>query len=137
LTSIKDSTVGKRRKYQKKVNQPVIAVRLDLDTPGLTYRKWGSTQRAKRGDWLVDNAGEIYTVDARTFARTYKRLRAGTYVKSTPIWAEVATDAGRIRTKEGASSYKPGDYLVYNNRNGSDGYCMTAKQFKSMYKPIS
>lgn len=125
-----------RRKYQKKANQPVIAVRLNLDTPGLTYRKWGATQRAKRGDWLVDNAGETYTIDARTFARTYKRLRPGTYVKTTPVWAEKATQAGRIQTKEGFSSYQPGDYLVYNHRNGRDGYCMTAKQFNAMYKPM-
>ena len=125
------------RKYQKKVNQPVIAVRLDLDTDGLTYRKWGALQRAKPGDWLVDNDGDIYTVDAKTFARTYKRLQPGTYVKTTPIWAEVATQAGSIPTKEGASHYKPGDYLVYNNPNGRDGYCMSAKKFKSMYEPAS
>jgi len=125
-----------RRKYQKKANQAVIAVRLDLDTPGLTYRKWGATQRAKRGDWLVDNAGEVYTVDARTFARTYKRLRPGTYVKITPVWAEKATQAGQIQTKEGASHYEAGDYLVYNSRGGGDGYCMTAKKFSSMYRSV-
>lgn len=130
-------TTLRRRKYQKRANQPVIAVRLNLDTDGLTYRKWGALQRAKRGDWLVDNDGDIYTVDAKTFTRTYKCLRPGAYVKITPVWAEVATQPGSIPTKEGASHYKPGDYLVYNNRNGGDGYCMSAKKFKSMYEPAS
>lgn len=128
--------MSKRSPYQKKVNKPVIAVRLDLDIENLTYQKWGDTQQAKRGDWLVDNDGEIYTIDARSFARTYKRLRLGTYVKTTPIWAERATKAGSVRTKEGASHYEPGDYIVYNNRNGRDGYCISAKKFKSMYKPM-
>jgi hypothetical protein len=126
--------MGTRRKYQKKANHPVIAVRLNLDTPGLTYRKWGATQRAKRGDWLVESDGDTYTIDARTFARTYKRLRPGTYIKMTPVWAEKATQPGQIRTKEGASQYQPGDYLVYNNRNGRDGYCMPARKFNAMYK---
>jgi hypothetical protein len=38
----------------------VIAVKIDLDTDGLTYQKWGGTQRAKRGDWLVNNEGGVY-----------------------------------------------------------------------------
>jgi len=126
----------KRRKYQKKQNQPVTAVKLDLDMDTLQYRKWGGLQRAKRGDWLVDNDGDVYTVDARTFARTYKRLRQGIYVKTTSIWAEVATQPGTIQTKEGASKYARGDYIVYNNRNGSDGYCVAAKKFRTMYKPV-
>ena len=128
--------MAKRRQYQKKRNQPVIAVRLDLDIDTLKYHKWGGLQRAKRGDWLVDNDGDVYTVDARTFARTYKRLQQGIYVKITPVWAEVATERGRIQTKEGASEYERGDYIVYNNRNGGDGYCVAAKKFKAMYKPI-
>jgi hypothetical protein len=51
----------------------VAAVRLALDTEGLVYRKWGGQQHAKPGDWSVDNDGDVYTVDAGVFARTYRR----------------------------------------------------------------
>jgi hypothetical protein len=110
-------------------------VQLDLDTAGFWYRKWGAKQRCKRGDWLVDNHGEVYTVDARVFARTYQRLRPGTYLKSTPVWAERAQRAGSIVTKEGRSHYRAGDYIVYNDRAGRDGYCMAARKFRSLYLP--
>jgi hypothetical protein len=126
---------AKRRKYVKKAKQTVVAVRLDIETAGISYRKWGGAQRAKRGDWLVDNRGDVYTVNGRVFARTYKRVGPGIYAKTTPVWAEVATQAGSIRTKEGASHYKRGDYLVFNDRNGRDGYCMSAAKFKAMYRP--
>jgi hypothetical protein len=124
----------RRVKYRKKSSQFVVAVRLDLETEGLSYQKWGGPQRAKRGDWLVDNDGDVYTVDGKVFARTYRRLRPGCYVKKTPVWAEVAAETGSIRTKEGASQYRKGDYLVYNHRNGGDGYCMSPAKFKAMYK---
>jgi hypothetical protein len=133
--------MGTRRKYQKKAKQKVIAIKLDLKFDGFEYQKWGAKQRAKRGDWLVDNSGDVYTVDAKSFARTYRQqrtaagaLRPGTYEKFAPVWAEKATGAGTIKTKEGASSYKRGDYIVYNSRNGRDGYCISAANFKSMYR---
>src|SRR5262245_38446997 len=126
---------AKRSKYRKRAGRSVVAVRLDLDTDGLSYRKWGGRQRAKRGDWLVDNDGDVYTVDAKVFARTYEPVRLGIYVKATPVWAEVATESGSMKTKEGASRYRRGDYLVYNERDGSDGYCMSATKFQAMYKP--
>jgi hydrogenase maturation factor len=50
----------------------------------------------------------------------------------TSICAEKATQVGPIQTKEGASHYRPGDCVVYNKRNGRDGYCMTAKEFNSV-----
>jgi len=127
--------IQKRRKYFRKASQTVVAVRMDLQMRALEYRKWGGLQRAKRGDWLVDNGGDIYTVDGAVFARTYRRLRPGIYLKTTPVWAEVAVSAGRVKTKEGESHYKRGDYLVYNNRSGTDAYCMSAAKFKSLYKP--
>lgn len=123
-----------RRKYRKKPSQFVIAVKLDLVTKGLEYRKWGAAQRAKRGDWLVDNQGEVYTVDGKVFARTYRRLRPGVYVKITPVWAEVAAAAGSVETKEGRSHYRRGDYIVFNEAKGGDGYCMSATKFKAMYQ---
>jgi hypothetical protein len=126
--------MAERRRYRKRSTQFVTAVKLDLDTKGLAYRKWGAAQRAKRGDWLVDNDGEVYTVDGRVFARTYRRLRPGVYVKTTPVWAEIAKEAGSVKTKEGRSHYRRGDYLVFNEARGGDGYCMSARKFKAMYR---
>lgn len=122
------------RRYREKPDRFVTAVRLELDTAGFTYRKWGGVQRCKRGDWLVNNDGEVYTVDAKTFAKTYRRLWPGVYVKTTPVWVEVATAEGSVKTKEGRSHYKRGDYIVYNGKARKDGYCMSAVKFKARYK---
>jgi len=124
-----------RAPYRKKASEYVVAVRLDFETDGLVYRKWGGTQRAKAGDWLVDNAGDVYTVDAEVFARTYERVLAGVYIKITPVWAEVATHAGSVKTKEGQSHYQAGDYIVSNNSDGSDKYAVSATKFEQMYRP--
>lgn len=127
--------MSERRRYRKKVSAAVTAVRLSLDTDGFTYRKWGAEQRCKQGDWLVDNDGDAYTVDADVFARTYRKVSEGVYVKTTPIWAEVATEAGAIATKEGRTHYEAGDYIVFNEEHGGDGYAVTAKKFEEMYEP--
>lgn len=124
-----------RRRYTKKPDQFVIAVQLKLDTDGFSYRKWGAEQRCKQGDWLVDNNGDIYSVDQAVFTKTYRRLKPGAYVKTTPIWAEKAATDGSVKTKEGESFYQAGDYLVYNNEDGTDAYCISADKFESMYEP--
>ena len=126
--------MGIRRRYRKRPDQFVVAVELDLETDGFSYFKWGAQQRCKRGDWLVDNGGDIYTVDREVFANTYRKVDIGKYVKTTPVWAEVAAEAGSVVTKEGKSSYEAGDYLVYNNEDGSDAYCVSAAKFESMYE---
>jgi hypothetical protein len=126
--------MGTRHRYIKRPDQFVVAVQLSLDTEGFGYRKWGAEQRCKRGDWLVDNAGDVYTVDADVFARTYREVAPGHYVKTTPVWAEVATEAGSVPTKEGRSHYRRGDYLVYNNEDGTDAYCVSAEKFEAMYQ---
>ncbi len=126
--------MGNRRRYRKKADQFVVAVQLDLDTDGFIYRKWGAEQRCQQGDWLVDNDGDHYTVDGEVFVRTYRKLSPGIYVKTTSIWAEVASEPGRVVTKEGASHYQAGDYLVSNNEDGTDAYCISAAKFESMYE---
>lgn len=125
----------KLKRYRKKNDQFVTAVQLDLETDGFTYKKWGAEQVCKQGDWIVNNNGDIYTVDRDVFARTYREQSTGRYVKSTPVWAEVADKAGYINTKEGKSAYQKGDYLVYNNEDRTDGYCVSAGKFNSMYEP--
>lgn len=124
-----------RRRYRPRPDQFVVAVPLRLDTPGFSYRKWGGEQHCKPGDWLVDNDGDIYTVDADVFAATYRRIRRGAYQKTTPVWAEAAREDGSISTKEGRTHYNEGDYVVFNNEDGTDGYAMSAAKFESLYEP--
>lgn len=124
-----------RRRYRPRPDQFIVAVPLRLDTKGFSYRKWGSVQRCKPGDWLVDNDGDIYTVDAEVFAATYHEVRRGTYLKTTPVWAEAATEDGSVATKEGRTHYKTGDYVVFNNKDGTDGYAISATKFESRYEP--
>jgi len=120
----------------KRASQFVVAVQLDLDTLGFTYKKWGDTQTCKRGDWIVNNNGDTYTVDSESFARTYRSNGPGTYVKSAPVWAEVASTAGSVRTKEGATHYEAGDYLVANEETGVDTYAVSRAEFERMYEPL-
>lgn len=127
--------MGTRHRFRKKADHCVVAVQLDLDTAGFTYWKWGAVQRCKAGDWLVDNQGDIYTVESGVFARTYRKVSPGIYVKTTPVWAAIATEPGSVGTKEGRSHYAVGDYLVYNNEDGTDAYCISRAKFESMYEP--
>ena len=122
-----------RRRYVRRPDRPVTAVRLDLETDGLVYRKWGGEQRAKRGDWIVDNDGDVYSVDAAAFAKTYRQTGPGTFVKSTPVWAERAAEAGSVTTSEGVTHYSAGDYIVSNDEEGSDRYAISAAKFDSLY----
>lgn len=127
--------MAERRKYLKRADRSVIAVPLALETAGFTYEKWGSTQRCKQGDWIVQNNAEIYTVDRDVFARTYREVRPGSYVKTTPVWAEVARQSGDVRTKEGLTHFDAGDYLVFNEEQGGDPYAVKADTFTAMYEP--
>ena len=124
-----------RRRYVRRPDQAVAAVQLALDTDGFVYRKWGGDQRAKAGDWVVDNDGDVYTVDSDVFTRTYKKTGTGTYVKTTAVWAERASQGGSVKTKEGVTHYDAGDYIVSNNRDGSDQYAIKGAKFEAMYTP--
>ena len=123
------------QQYRRRKRTPVTAVRLDLDTEGFAYQKWGGTQRSKRGDWLVNNQGDVYTVDGETFDRTYRLVSPGVYEKEGTVWAEQAERPGAIQTKEGSTAYQAGDYLVFNEPGGKDGYAMTSETFHSLYEP--
>lgn len=124
------------RKFRKREDAHVVAVQLDLETDGFTYRKWGDTQTCKAGDWVLNNDGEVYTVDRETFARTYRAVSPGLYGKAAPVWARVAEQPGQITTKEGTTHYVAGAYLVYNEPDGGDGYAVAAETFEKMYEPV-
>ena len=81
----------------------VTAVRLAFDTDGFTYRRYGGDQRCKRGDWIVHDGGEPHTVDHESFVRTYEEVSPGRYLKTAPVWAEVATQDGEVGTLEGVT----------------------------------
>ena len=134
LPQTRDAGTG-RGKYVKRPDQTVVAIQLPVESSGLTFEKWGATQRCKPGDWLVDNEGDVYTVDQTTFARTYQKAPDGKYLKTTPVWAEAARDAGQVKTQEGSTSYKAGDYLVFNQEDGGDAYAIEKAKFESMYEP--
>ena len=123
-----------RHKYRKRDDQYVIAVQINLDSKGFEYRKWGAIQKCRPGDWLVNNAGETYTIDQNVFEKTYEKIEDGKYIKITPVWAEIAKEDGCIQTIEGKSFYKAGDYLVFNDNAGVDAYCIDAEQFNKMYQ---
>ena len=127
--------VSARRRYRKKGF--VTAVRVDLDTEGFRYRKWGADQFCKRGDWLVKNHGdgETYTVDAETFAETYEERSPGIYVKTARIWAEPVSEAGSVETKEGVTHYEAGDFLVSNEPGAHDSYAIPRLSFERTYEP--
>ncbi len=135
LPRTRDAASG-RAKYVKRPDQAVVAVQVSLESSGFTYEKWGATQRCKPGDWLVDNDGDVYTVDQSTFARTYQKVADGKYVKTTPVWAEAAGAAGQASTQEGLTNYKAGDYLVFNQEDGGDHYAVEKAKFESMYEPV-
>ena len=122
----------RRRKYVKRPDQVVVAVQLALETSGFTYEKWGSKQTCKAGDWIVSNHDEVYTVDCEVFERTYRQVGEGTYLKETPVWAEVATRPGTVHTKEGVTHDKAGDYLLFNEEDGGDGYAIAAENFRRL-----
>jgi len=71
---------------------------------------------------------------ATRFRERTNRRGPGTYVKRTPVWAEVAGEAGAVRTKEGATHYEAGDYLVYNQPDGGDAYAVAKDAFERMYE---
>jgi hypothetical protein len=124
-----------RQRYRRKPDQAVTAVPLALDFDGLSYRKWGDVQRAQPGDWLVDNDGDVYTVAADVFARTYREVSPGRWFKCMPVWAEQAAQAGSVVTKEGRTHYQAGDWLVSNDEDGSDAYAISAAKFAVLYEP--
>jgi hypothetical protein len=126
---------ARRRLYRKRQDQAVTAVQIQLDTDGFSYEKWGANQRCRAGDWLIDNDGDCYTVDAESFARTYRRVSPGRYLKTSCVWAEAATQSGVVSTKEGSTNYSAGDYLVSNDEEGKDAYAVTREKFLSMYDP--
>lgn len=124
------------RHYKRRSGQTVYAIQLDLVTEGFNYTKWGELQRCKAGDWIVRNGDDTYTVDAKVFRGTYEQVGPTEYRKTGTVWAEQAAESGSIATKEGRTHYEAGDYVVYNDREQTDGYAVTRAKFEEMYEEV-
>lgn len=126
------------KQFIKKERQIITAIQINMELQNaeLRYEKWGGSQQAKLGDWIVENGGDVYTIDQDSFSATYRLVSPGRYEKVAPVWAEETTHMGTIATKEGESQYVAGDYLVYNNENGTDGYAVSKEKFESMYRRV-
>lgn len=131
-----DSDGQQRWPYRKRVEKPVVAVQLNLETSGFHYRKWGGEQVCRPGDWIVNSDGRTYTVTAESFARTYRQVAPGLYDKHSTIWARVARSAGHVRTQEGKTDYVAGDYLVWNDPDGHDAYAIDRDTFEALYEQL-
>ena len=123
------------KKYKKRPESSVVAVQLQLETEGFSYQKWGGTQTCKAGDWLLNNNGNFYTVTGDSFAKTYRELSPGVFLKVGIVLAEIALETGKITTKEGVTHYQKGDYIVYNDKEKKDGYAISRQEFERMYEP--
>src|SRR5688572_9605329 len=94
------------REYRRRPGATVYAIQLDLETDGFDYLKWNERQHCKRGDFIVRNGDDTYTVDADVFKSTYRKVGSIEYEKFGTVWADQATAAGTIATKEGATQYE-------------------------------
>jgi hypothetical protein len=50
--------MGSLKEFRRRERTTVAAVRLDLETEGFTYRKWGGPQQCKGGDWIVHSGDD-------------------------------------------------------------------------------
>ncbi len=121
------------KRYRRREMTTVTAVQIALETDGFTYRKWGEEQVARAGDWLVNNNGNVYTVDGKEFGRSYIHVRDGVYEKTAPVWAETALSDGKVRSTSGFTSFRMGDFIVYSDETKADGWAMSAKEFTRLY----
>ncbi|MHC4353065.1 MAG: DUF4231 domain-containing protein, partial [Planctomycetota bacterium] len=132
----RSTKMSERERYRKRPKFHVTAVQLDLECDGFGYQKWGDMQTCKPGDWLVNNNGDVYTIDKEYFRDYYRRVSPGVFEKIGEIWAEVAMDSGSIKTKEGSTAHSAGDYLVFDRQEGGEGYAIKKHIFERMYEQI-
>lgn len=128
--------MNNRIEYRKSAKFHVSAVKLDLDFDGFAYRKWDNEQVCAQGDWLLNNGGDTYTVDGDYFKDHYQEITPGQFAKIGAVWAEEASEDGVIETLEGRTSYKIGDYLVFDRPIGGDAYAIKKSKFELMYEPV-
>lgn len=123
------------KRYRRREKTTVTAVQIDLETEGFNYRKWGGVQIARAGDWLVNNNGNVYTIDREAFEQTYTATGPGVYEKIGPVWAREAQADGQVKSTSGFSGYSAGDMIVFRDTDELDGWAMNAEEFNRLYEP--
>ena len=125
------------KRYKRKPNL-VSAIQLRFDTDNIEclfkYNKWGDTQSCKPNDWVIENNGEVYTIDNESFQNTYQAITPGRYSKIAYVWAKEALSDGKVKTKEGFTHYQKGDMIVSNDEKFLDQYAMSKEQFLELYE---
>jgi len=121
-------------KCKKKATVVAVQINLELPLGAIEYIKWGGTQVAKQGDWLILSNGDVYTCDQKVFADTYEQVGPGEYRKTTLIDVERAQEDGSVETLEGIAHYKKGDYVVSNI--GGDKYFIAQADFEDLYDVV-
>jgi len=81
--------------------------------------------------------GHVNTVSAGVFTRTYQPVGPTISVKHTIVWAEAAACDRDMRTRQGRTPYRHGDYRVWNDEGGTDSYVIANKKFTWLYLPKS
>ena len=120
---------------RRRPDQYVIAVQLDLDTAGFTFRKWGAEQRVQarrlarrqRRRRLHRRRGQSSRAPTASCAAapTSRRRRCGPRRARRPA-ASPRRRAARTTGRR---------LLVSNDEDGSDAYAVDAAKFEAMYEP--
>ncbi|MDA7425302.1 hypothetical protein [Thalassococcus lentus] len=126
--------MGKLTRYTRREQTNVTAIKIDMETDGFTYRKWGGEQIVRPGDWLVDNNGDVYTVDGEAFEATYAKVSQGIYTKTAHVWAREAESDGQVQSTSGFTQYHAGDMVVFRDEREIDGWAMSKADFAALYQ---
>ena len=57
----------------------------------------------------------------------------GVYEKTGRVWARKAKKRGKIQTTSGYTKYEAGDMIVFNDKDGLDGWAMGIEEFNRLY----
>ena len=88
---------------------------------------------AAAGDWLVTDGTEEWTVAPGVFARSYRPLPDGRFVKVAPVRAARLDRTAEVPTLEGVARAEAGDWVLC----GVDGelWTVTDTFFRAHYEP--
>lgn len=126
------------KQYERRPDGLIIAIqiRLDLEAGGIAYRKWDSEQWGKRGDWLINDDGDTYTVSAENFANDYELSESGLYRNTAKVWAEEATGSGFVEIRGGTAPFVEGNMLVFSDPDRKEGQVFFYNKFNRLYRPV-
>ncbi|MGQ7787939.1 PGDYG domain-containing protein [Nesterenkonia sp. K-15-9-6] len=94
----------------------------------------GAVMEAKPGDWIVDDDGQQWSVDAEVFAETYEAVSEGRYRKTGEVRARQIAQPTSLETLEGSDQLDAGDWVVQN----ASGECwgVSDARFRRRYQVL-